>query len=79
MTSLTRDATRHLTRRLQTERANIAGATRQLNTLNPLATLDRGYAIVRKQDKVVTEAAQVTSDDLVEIRVRDGEFTARVE
>lgn len=76
---LTRDATRHLTRRLETERAHVNSAIRQLNTLNPHATLDRGYAIVRKNASVVTESAQVTSNDVVEIRVRDGEFTARVE
>lgn len=76
---LTRDATRHLARRLENERVKVNGAARQLNTLNPLATLERGYAIVRKKDLVVREAAQVTTDDVVEIRVRDGEFTARVE
>lgn len=76
---LTRDATRHLKHRLETERAQLASAARQLNTLNPLATLDRGYAIVRKHDAVITDSAQVTSNDVVQIRVRDGEFTARVD
>ncbi|MCC7164555.1 MAG: exodeoxyribonuclease VII large subunit [Anaerolineae bacterium] len=76
---LVREATRHLTRRLETERAQLASATRHLNALNPLATLERGYAIVRKKDVVVTQASQVTRQDVIEIHVRDGEFTARVE
>ncbi|TAH52297.1 MAG: exodeoxyribonuclease VII large subunit [Chloroflexota bacterium] len=76
---MTRSATRQIERRLEIQRAELASAARQLNTLNPLATLERGYAIVRKEKTVVTDAAQVSTNDLVNVRVRDGEFSARVE
>lgn len=76
---LSRSAARHLSRRIETRRALIFAATRQLNTLNPLATLDRGYAIVRKQETVVTDASQLTPNDLINVRVKRGEFDARVE
>lgn len=76
---VTRSATRQIQRRLEIQRAELASAARQLNTLNPLATLERGYAIVRKEKTVVTDAAQVSTNDVVNVRVRDGEFSARVE
>lgn len=75
---LTRNAARYLQRRIEIQRSQLAAATRQLNTLNPLATLDRGYAIVQHAEQVVTDAAQVSSSDTVNIRVRQGEFSARV-
>ena len=56
----------------------MTGAERQLYTLNPLATLERGYAIVHHNDAIVTNPAQLQPDDLLNIRVRDGEFNARV-
>lgn len=76
---LTNSALRNVKRRLEIQRSLLASARRQLNTLNPLATLERGYAIVRRDDSVVTDTAQVSTNDLVNIRVRRGEFTARVE
>jgi exodeoxyribonuclease VII large subunit len=76
---LTRNAARQLKRRIETQRAQLASATRQLNTLNPLATLERGYAIVRKDQAVITDSDQVSTNDIVNVRVREGEFTARVE
>src|SRR5262249_27278571 len=76
---LSRTMSRHLLRRIEIQRAAIVAAQRQLETLNPQATLNRGYAIVRKYDKIVTKPSQVASRDVVQIRVRDGEFSARVE
>jgi exodeoxyribonuclease VII large subunit len=76
---LTRDATRHLKLRLEKHRAALASAQRHLHALNPLATLERGYAIVRRENVVVTNPAQVQFNDRIHIRVRDGEFDARVE
>lgn len=76
---LTRTATRNLTRQMERQRANLSGAARQLGALNPLATLERGYAIVRLDNRVITDAAQVHANDEVSIRVQNGEFQARVE
>lgn len=76
---LTQSATRQVRRRLEIQRAQLAAATRQLDTLNPLATLERGYAIVRRDNSIVTDSAQVIANDVVTVRVRKGEFAARVE
>lgn len=51
----------------------------QLNTVSPLATLARGYAIVKdKQGKVTTDASELNSGDQVEVRLDKGQFTAQV-
>lgn len=76
---LMRDAARHLKLRLEKQRAQLHSAQRQLNTLNPLATLERGYAIVRHHNAIVTHPAQVQNGDLLNLRVREGEINARVE
>jgi exonuclease VII large subunit len=57
----------------------LAGANRQLYALSPHSTLERGYAIIEKQNVLVTSPSQLTSDDLIHVRVRAGEFKARVE
>ena len=53
----------------------------QLQTLSPLATLERGYAIARHLDtgKVVRSVAQVAAGDRLEVRVSDGQFESTVE
>ena len=51
----------------------------RLTALSPAATLERGYAIVRRGDDVVRSASQVERGDPVSIRVADGTFGARVD
>jgi len=68
-------AVRH-TLQLQRERVNNLSA--QLETLNPQATLSRGYAIVQRGDRVVTQTGQVSPGDDITVQVGDGEFGAKV-
>jgi exodeoxyribonuclease VII large subunit len=58
----------------------LASLESRLLTLNPVAVLQRGYAVVtRKTDgATVMEKAQVSPGDELLVRVRDGEFDARV-
>ena len=52
----------------------------RLAALSPLATLDRGYAIVTAADgAAVTSAATLRPGDAVELRLRDGVRAARIE
>lgn len=76
---LTRAARVQLERRLALQRAQLRGATRHLAALDPAATLLRGYAIVSRAGEVIASTAQVSAHDLIQVRVRDGEFAARVE
>ncbi len=67
--------------RLQGLRTRLAGDARALNTVNPLATLERGYAIVSTEpgDAVLREAATVEPGARIRARVARGSLTAVVE
>lgn len=51
-----------------------------LNALSPLATLQRGYAIVihSQTQQVVSNAEQIKIDDELKIKLQQGELTAKV-
>ena len=52
----------------------------RLETLSPLATLDRGYALVAQDDGTpVGRAAELEAGNTIEIQWRDGSHRARVE
>jgi exodeoxyribonuclease VII large subunit len=54
------------------------GLENRLLSLSPLAVLKRGYAVITKSDKVVTSVKQVMHQDVLRVRVQDGEFNTRV-
>jgi len=53
-------------------------ASRSLDTLSPLKTLDRGYAIALSNDHAITSVTQVTSGDNVVVRLKDGTLNTLV-
>ncbi len=64
--------------RLQFSVEKFKGMKNRLLALSPLAVLRRGYAVITKNGKVVSSAAQVRVEDALHVRVQDGEFNARV-
>ncbi|MDT8306883.1 MAG: exodeoxyribonuclease VII large subunit [Anaerolineae bacterium] len=75
----TLDLERTMVRRLEQLRGRHALAVARLEAISPLATLERGYAIVRQQDgQVVRRAAQVRPGEQLGVRVAEGEFGVRV-
>ncbi|MFH2102600.1 MAG: exodeoxyribonuclease VII large subunit [Chloroflexota bacterium] len=66
--------------RLGMQRTRVAGLGARLGTLNPLATLERGYALVtRKSDgRIVSRAASVSAGEALGVRVADGSFDVQV-
>jgi len=66
--------------RLGTARSAIERSSASLAALGPQATLDRGYAIVRRaaDGSVVRDPADAPVGDLLAIRVAAGEMSARV-
>ncbi|MFT6308716.1 MAG: exodeoxyribonuclease VII large subunit, partial [Halioglobus sp.] len=52
--------------------------TRALHGVSPLAVLDRGYAIVKKNKKPITSAENVAPGDEITARLSNGEFQAVV-
>jgi exodeoxyribonuclease VII large subunit len=64
---------------LERRRAAVDHAGARLQALSPLATLARGYAIVRTGGSALREAATVAPGDRLEIELASGGLGARVE
>jgi exodeoxyribonuclease VII large subunit len=64
---------------LERKRAVLERTAARLRALSPQATLERGYAIVRSGEAVVSSAAAVEPGDPLLVEVADGSFGARVE
>jgi exodeoxyribonuclease VII large subunit len=64
---------------VERRRAALAQKAGRLRALSPRATLDRGYAIVRREGELVRTARAVAPGDAVSVEVADGAFGARVE
>lgn len=69
-----------LLHRLSLHRERLGGLTARLEGVSPLATLQRGYAIVRRaaDGLLVHSVRQVSAGDDLRVRVSDGEFGAQV-
>jgi exodeoxyribonuclease VII large subunit len=65
---------------LELRHERLAGLAARLESLSPLATLARGYAIVRQAETgiVVSSMAQVSPGERLSVRVSDGTFEADV-
>ncbi len=51
----------------------------KLNTLSPLKVLERGYAIVLKEDNVVLTVNELKTGDKIKIKMKDGSKNAIIE
>jgi exodeoxyribonuclease VII large subunit len=71
-------AGRTITHSLSLQRERVKTLAARLETLNPQATLARGYAIVQKGQVVVSHTGQVSQGDEIVVKVSDGEFEATV-
>jgi exodeoxyribonuclease VII large subunit len=68
------------TRRIERRRLELEAAAGRLNALSPLATLERGYAIVRTGDgRTVRSVRRLVPGERVDIVLRDGAAAATVE
>lgn len=78
------EATRTLSERLDhvllMRRERLRGAALHLNSLSPLLTIARGYAVVRREDngQAVTSVHQVEAGEELDIQVRDGHIRSVV-
>lgn len=68
---------------LNTSKQRLFLQSAKLDTLSPLATLDRGYAVVQLEDdkiknKVVTSIKDVNDGDAVTTQLKDGKFVSTI-
>ena len=70
-----------LGRRLQRLGDRASSAARQLHAVSPLATLGRGYAIVRRPEdgRIITRAADASVGETLEALLAEGALLCRVE
>jgi exodeoxyribonuclease VII large subunit len=70
-------ARRYLAHRLDGAAADIGQTRARVRSLSPLATLERGYAVVQREDgTVLRRAADVTPGEELRIRLAEGEVRA---
>jgi exodeoxyribonuclease VII large subunit len=55
------------------------GLSGRLDALSPLRVLERGYALARAGDTIITSADQVAPGDALSVRLRRGQLGCRVE
>ena len=68
---------KHMLERKKMMLERLAG---QLNALSPLAVLSRGYALVQDENqKLIRSAAQVKSQQVIDLKFADGEVRVRAE
>ena len=67
--------------RLELSSRLLSGSLARLRALSPLATLDRGYAVVLQRDTghIIASVSQAAPGSAIDIRVRDGHFGAEVQ
>jgi exodeoxyribonuclease VII large subunit len=68
-----------ITLRLRGAITRLAEASRALNAYSPLATLDRGYALITQEGSLVKSIAQVSPGDRITARLSDGSMECRIE
>ena len=71
---------RSLERLVESSAARVGSLDARLNSLSPLAVLDRGYALVLSSDgALIRSTSQISSGDQLTTRLADGTFASRVE
>ncbi|TAL72597.1 MAG: exodeoxyribonuclease VII large subunit [Rhodanobacter sp.] len=79
LTELAQRLRQAVARQLERRKLALQEAARTLHAVSPLATLERGYAIVRDADgHVVTSVTGVHPGDTVQARLADGTLHAKV-
>jgi exodeoxyribonuclease VII large subunit len=77
--ALTDRATQRVLASVHRAADNVSHLRAQVRALSPQSTLERGYAVVQHRDgRVVRDQAEVEVDELLRIRVAQGDFGARV-
>ena len=63
---------------MERQRLRLSALTDKVTLLSPQNTLSRGYALVRRGDTTVTDAAQLNAGDKITVCLRDGQKDAQV-
>ncbi len=60
------------------KKQNLEHTINKLEVLNPMNTLKRGYAIIKKDNIVISDSKKIKKDDIIDIGVKNGKISAKV-
>lgn len=63
---------------LDYNKSKVSALAGKLDALSPLSVISRGYALVEKDDKPVTRAKDLQKDDMISIKLSDGQVKANI-
>ena len=63
---------------LDENKSKISALAGKLDVLSPLSVISRGYALVEKDEKPVTKVKDLKKDDVISIKLSDGQVKARI-
>jgi len=66
-------------KQILTSKHNLEYMINTLKLVNPLNILSNGYSLVKLNDKVIKSSKEIKLDDLINIKLHDGELVAKVE
>lgn len=69
---------REIGQKIALARTRVHALSDRLRALSPLAVLDRGYAVIRTERGLLTDAADVSDGDALQIRLARGKIAAQV-
>ena len=61
---------------LDSNKSKISALAEKLDILSPLSVISRGYALIEKDNKPVTKVGDLQKDDVVSIKLSDGQVKA---
>ena len=64
--------------KLDTHKKELDTLIDQLKLINPLNVLKRGFSLTYKQDKMITSVKKIKEEDVLKIRLTDGNITVNV-
>ena len=67
-----------VTSELEKNKSRVSATAGKLDALSPLRVISRGYALVEKNGRTVTKAADLQTGDFIRIKLSDGSFSANV-
>lgn len=67
-----------ITHMLQTKRQSLQNLSGRLQAMSPLATLERGYAVVTSEQKLIRSVQQIAIGEKINIRLADGQLDCKV-
>ena len=75
---LSNDSKRAITALLREAKSEVKEIKAQITALSPLSTLKRGYAVIQKKGRVVTNSKDVLLSDQLAVKLAKGELTVEV-